>query len=258
MTSHETEKEKQTETETGPGTGTKTEADGQGAGLTVTTAAFTFLLLRLFAVSGYDWHTAFAVLHTLDLDDTIGLVLGTVMADSFASVLFLALLLPVAVLRLVMEARALREARNRARAAGRRAERPDLAGAMLLLIAVVAVVAYIGTFHSWWVLLLMVGVCGVVLGIGYGVQAGGRLQRAAFWATRHLVALTGLAMLLGAATITTPWVPLERIELGGAKGLRGYVMQAEPGFLKVLTEKEREFLILTDDDVRSREEIAAH
>ncbi|MEV7196439.1 hypothetical protein AB0N81_32265 [Streptomyces sp. NPDC093510] len=192
MTSHETERETETETETEAES--ESEADGHGAGLAVTTAAFTFLLLRLFAVSGYDWHTAFAVLHTLDLDDTIGLVLGTVMADSFVSVLFLALLLPVAVLRFFTEARALREARNRAQMAGRRAERPDLTG----------------------------------------------------------------AMLLGAATITTPWVPLERIELGHAKGLRGYVMQAEPGFLKVLTEREREFLILPDDDVRSREEIAAH
>ncbi|MGA4847080.1 hypothetical protein ACOBQB_12755 [Streptomyces sp. G5(2025)] len=236
---------------------TETGTDGHGAGLAVTTAAFAFLLLRLFAVSGYDWHTSFAVLHTLDLDDTIGLVLGTVMADSFASVLFLTLLLPVAVLRLVMEARALREARNRAPVKGQ-AERPDLAGAMLLLIAVVAVVAYVGTFHSWWVLLLMVAVGGLVAGISYGVRAGGRLRRAAFWATRHLVALAGLAMLLGAATITTPWVPLERIAMRGGEDLRGYVMQAEPGFLKVLTEHEREFLILTDQDVRSREELAEH
>ncbi|WP_399921131.1 hypothetical protein [Streptomyces kanamyceticus] len=241
MTSHETEK-----------------TDGHGAGLAVTTAAFAFLLLRLFAVSGYDWHTAFAVLHTLDLDDTIGLVLGTVMADSFASVLFLTLLLPVAVLRLVMEARAMREARNRALVEGRPAERPDLAGAMLLLIAVVAVVAYVGTFHSWWVLLLMAAVGGLVLGIGYGVRAGGQLRRAAFWATRHLVALAGLAMLLGAATITTPWVPLERIEMRDGKDLRGYVMQAEPGFLKVLTEHGRHFHILTDQDVRSRKELVGH
>jgi vanillate/3-O-methylgallate O-demethylase len=40
--------------------------------------------------------------------------------------------------------------------------------------------------------------------------------------------------------------------------LRGFVMEAEPGFLKVLTEHEREFLILTDQDVRWREEIVEH
>ncbi|MEU6258519.1 hypothetical protein [Streptomyces sp. NPDC047043] len=224
----------------------------------MTTAAFAFLVLRLFAVSDYNWHTAFAVLHTLDLKDSIGLVLGTVMADSLASVVFLTLLVPVALLRLVMERRAAGKSRERALAEGRQPERPDLAGALLLLIAVVAVVAYIATFHSWWLLWLMFGVGGLIFGIVFSVQAGGGLKRAALWTTRHLVALVGLAMLLGAATISTPWVPMERIETQDGKELQGYVMQAEPGFLKVLTEHERKLLILTDQDVRAREEITGH
>lgn len=43
----------------------------------------------------------------------------------------------------------------------------------------------------------------------------------------------------------------------GGTQLRGFVMAAEPGFLKVLTEDDRKFLILTDQEVTSREEIAA-
>ena len=234
------------------------ETDGRGTGFAVTTAASAFLVLRLFAVSDYNWHTAFAVLHTLDLKDTVGLVLGTVMADSLASVLFLTLVVPVAVLRLAMEWRAVGESRERALAEGRQPEKPDLAGALLLLIAVVAVVAHIATFHSWWLLWVMFGVGGLIFGIVYSVQAGGGLRRAALWTTRHLVALVGLAMLLGAATISTPWVPMERIEMRDGKELRGYVMQAEPGYLKVLTEHERELLILTDQDVRSRQELVGH
>lgn len=132
-----------------------------------------------------------------------------------------------------------------------------MTGAFLLLIAVVAVTAHVSTYHSWWLLLLVLAAVGLVFGIGYGVRAGGRLKEGALWANRHLVALVGLAMLLGAATITTPWVPLERIELRGGTHLRGFVMQAEPGFLKVLTDHEREFLILTDQEVTSREEITA-
>ncbi|MFF6773039.1 hypothetical protein ACFY8W_05680 [Streptomyces sp. NPDC012637] len=235
-----------------------TETDGRGTGLTVTAAAFAFVVLRLFAVSAYDWHTAFAVLHTLDLDDTIGLVIGTVMADSLASVLILTLLLPIAALRLIEDLRAAREAGIRVPAEEQRPERSDMTGALLMLVAVVAVAAYVGTYASWWVLPLVFAVSALVLGIGYGVRAGGRLRRGALWASRHLLALVGLAMLLGAATITTPWVPLERIGLRGGAELRGYVMQAEPGFLKVLTDHDRDFLILADREVTSREEIAAH
>lgn len=182
------------------------EQGGHRTGLTVTAAAFAFLVLRLFAVSGYNWHTAFAVLHTLDLDDTIGLVLGTVMAESLAAVLVLALLVPVG-----DDGHDRDEEQQRARQV-----RP------------------------------------------YGLSAGGRVKQVALWASRHLVALIGLAMLIGAATITTPWLPLERIGLRTGTQLRGFVLEAEPGFLKVLTEQDREFHILTDQDVTSREEIAAH
>ncbi|MFM9370726.1 hypothetical protein [Streptomyces sp. Da 82-17] len=228
---------------------------GSGTGLTVATAAALFLILRLFAVSHYDWHTAFAVLHTIDLSDSVGLVLGTVMADSLASTVFLALLVPVAVLRLAVAYHKSRRTRQGAR------RRPlhvhhDLAGMVLLVIALVAVGAYTVSFHAWWLPPVVAAVCALYLGIGYGLRAGGRLRRAALWSTRHLGVLVLAALLVGAATVRTPWVPLERIELRGGEALRGYVMQAEPGFLKVLTARDREFLILPDSAVASREELS--
>lgn len=234
------------------------EQGGHRTGLTVTAAAFAFLVLRLFAVSGYNWHTAFAVLHTLDLDDTIGLVLGTVMAESLAAVLVLALLVPIAALRTIMELRRMRGAGSRPGPEAGVPERPDMTGAVLLLVAVVAVIAYVGTYRSWWLPVLVLVAGGLVFGIGYGLSVGGRVKQGALWASRHLVALVGLAMLIGAATITTPWLPLERIDLLDGTRLRAFVLAAEPGFLKVLTEQDREFHILTDRDVTSREEIAAH
>jgi hypothetical protein len=55
------------------------------AGSALTGAAILFVLLRLFAVAHYDWHVAFALLHTLELDDAPALSLGTFMANSHIS-----------------------------------------------------------------------------------------------------------------------------------------------------------------------------
>lgn len=236
----------------------KSETSGRGTGLTITAAGFTFVALRLFAVSSYNWHTAFAVLHTLDVGDTVGLVLGTVMADSLASALLLTLLVPIALLRIGLERRHAREAADQARAEGRRPQRPDAVGSLLLLIALVVIVAHLVTFRSWWLLLLLGAFCGLFFAIGHGVRAGGRVRRATLWASRHLSALAVLALLLGAATLRTPWVPMERIELHDGQKVTGYVMATDPGFLKLLTEHDRKLIILRDEDVISRDEVTGH
>lgn len=238
------------------------QESGNGAGLTMAGAAFLFLALRLFAVSHYDWHTAFAVLHTIDLNDGVGIVLGTVMADSLATTVFFALLVPVAVLRVAVSVRgADRDAPGSPEAApaqGAPHGRPDLVGAALLLVALLAVGVYVVTFHAWWLPPVVAAACALMLGFAYGLRAGGRLRRAALWSSHHLGVLIVLALLVGAATVRTPWVPLERIALRGGPTLHGYVMQAEPGFLKVLTASDREFLILTDTKVATRAEITRH
>src|SRR4051812_43198370 len=43
----------------------QTEPAKSHAGSALTSAAVLFVLLRLLAVAHYDWHTAFALLHTL-------------------------------------------------------------------------------------------------------------------------------------------------------------------------------------------------
>ncbi|MER8046000.1 hypothetical protein [Streptomyces sp. NPDC094032] len=224
----------------------------------MTTAVFLFLILRLFAVAGYDWHTAFAVLHTLDLDDGISIVLGTVMASSLAAALFLALLVPVAVFRLVLSLRAAGEERRERERSGLPAGRPDLEGVTLLVIALAAVAAYVWSFKAWWLPVAAALVGALFFSIAYGMKSTGFLRTAALWAGRHLGALMVGALLIGAATVSTPWVPLERIALTDGQQIRGYVMEAEPGFLKVLTDHDREFLILNDGDVASREELGRH
>ncbi|WP_433547770.1 hypothetical protein ACQPZG_23900 [Streptomyces sp. CA-294286] len=261
---------------------------GRGwSGLTLTTGAFLFLLLRLFAVSDYQWHTAFAVLHTLDLEDSIGIVLGTVMADSVAAAVLLSVLLPAFLFRvlggLVLAARLRRGQRSGGArgpagdpggpyasaqdpAGGRRPDRQraDLSGLVMLALVVAGVVAYATSFHAWWLLLVSAAVTAAAVGVGLLARRGrGQVGEASRWAGRHLaglvVALAIIGLLVSAAVVRTPWMPLERVAVeGAAEPLVGYVLEAEPGFLKFLTADDREFLILNDQDVASRTELVAH
>ncbi|MFE9259183.1 hypothetical protein [Streptomyces sp. NPDC006879] len=234
----------------------ETEKNGYGDGLPLAAAAVLFLVLRLFAVSGYDWHTAFAVLHTMDLGDSIGIVIGTLMADSLAAAAYLALLTPIALLWLHRSFSASPAPHTSADAHQAQPPRPGLrSGVLILLSALAALAAYVWTFHAWWLPLAALAVGGLIFALGAGAKAGGRRQRLTVWTGRRLGVLIVAAWLLAAATVRTPWVPLERLQLRDGARLTGYVLQTEPGFLKVLTEEEREFLILTDQEVASRQEI---
>lgn len=51
----------------------------------MTGVAALFVVLRLFAVARYDWHTAFSVADTIQLDDAPTIVIGTLMADRWVS-----------------------------------------------------------------------------------------------------------------------------------------------------------------------------
>lgn len=230
---------------------------GHGKGLPLAIGAVLFLVLRLFAVSDYDWYTAFAVLHTVDVDDSIAVVMGTLMADPIAAAVYLALLTPLAVLWLPLSAP--RSRRRTEEATARQPPRPSLGSGLLLLLgALVPLAAYVWSFRAWWVMAITVALGALLLALDRASKAGSRLRQLAQWTGRHLGRLIVAGWLLAAATVNTPWVPLERVDLHDEPPLRGYVLQAEPGFLKFLTENQREFRILTDQDVSSREEIQGH
>jgi hypothetical protein len=82
----------------------------------------------------------------------------------------------------------------------------------------------------------------------------GPVHRVTEIAVRRIGLTALLAALVLAVLVRTPWVPLERIETGDGVVL-GYVVDSEPGFHKVLTEEERELLILSDAEVDRREEL---
>lgn len=113
------------------------------AATALTGAAVLFVLLRLLAVSRYDLHVAFAVLHSLDLEDAPGLFLGTFLADSRISGPLLALLVPLTVFYTV--------------------NRRSTATALGAVVLLAFLVAHVLTYRGWWVPLAAVLLGGVLL-----------------------------------------------------------------------------------------------
>ncbi|GAA1282631.1 hypothetical protein GCM10009634_29000 [Saccharothrix xinjiangensis] len=195
----------------------------------VTAAAVMFVLLRLLAVSHYDWHVAFALLHTLDLEDAPGLFLGTFMADSRISSALLVLMVPLTVFYAV----------------GTRSRAAPLAVAVLVAF----LVAHVLTYHRWWVPVAAVALTAVLVLV--------RRWSGAVFVLRRFGWVVGAVALVVAAVVATPWVPRERVETTG-ETFEAYVVETSPGFLKVLGAQERGFRILRAEDVRSRVELADH
>lgn len=204
-------------------------------GTTLTGAAVLFVLLRLLAVSYYDWHTTFALLHTLDLEDAPGLFLGTFMADQRISSVLLVLMVPLTVFY---------AAATRSRTAP-----------LLVTVLIAFLVAHVLTYHHWWVPVAAV-VAAVALGV-LAVRRRGVERGPEKFVLRRIGWIVGVVALVVAAVVATPWVPRERIETSGGV-IEAYVVETSPGFLKVLVAEDREFRILRDDEVRSRVELADH
>lgn len=220
--------------DTGHGTG---RAHGWATGLSLTGAAVLFLMLRLFAITRYDWHTAFAIADTIQLDDAPTVIIGTLMADRLISGLVLMLLLPVAV---VHQSRlGLRD----------RSHDGHLAWLITLIVPTIALVL---TYRAWW---LPGGalVIGALLALALRTRERGTGRTAALWVMRSVGPLTVLAALVVAATVRTPWVPLERIATAGGV-VEGYVLETPPGFLKVLRRDERAIVVVETSGVTSRHE----
>ncbi|MGW6449648.1 hypothetical protein [Lentzea sp. NPDC055074] len=199
-------------------------------GSAVTGAAVLFVLLRLLAVSHYDWHTAFALLHTLELDDAPGLFLGTFMADDRISTVLLMIVTPATFFYYL---------RTR-----KDPERPHTTALLALIVLIALMVSHTLTYHRWWLALGAVAIgAAMVLAI-----------RNARWVLKWFAWILAGSALAVAAVVSTPWVPKERIN----DAQEVYVFETSPGFLKVLDAKDREFKILRTEDVWKREELADH
>lgn len=195
-------------------------------------AAFAFLILRIFAVSGYNWDTAFVVSTTIGLDDGLSLLFGSLMAGQLLVAVLLVFVLPLLLADLVW---------------GPRGHRPVVV--LSSALGLVTLVALTVSFYHWWLPLSTLAALGV-LALIRRLPAPHPLRRASVAVMVRAVWVAGVAILLVAALTQTPWVPHEQIQTTDGT-ITGYVLSVDPGYLNVLTD-EHEFVILLTSQVLSR------
>ncbi len=193
---------------------------------------FVFVILRIFAVSGYDWQTAFGVSTTLGLDDGLGLLFGSLMSGHLLTAGLLAIVLPLLIAAYLW---------------GPRDHRPVVM--LLATLGSVTLVGLVVSFHSWW-LPVAAGVVLGVLALIRRLPAQNPFSRAAAGAMVRVGWVAGVAVLLVAAFVQTPWVPQEQIETTDGT-VTAYVLSVDSGYLNVLTD-EHDFLIILSTEVLSR------
>ncbi len=193
---------------------------------------FVFLILRVFAVSGYDWETAFAVSTTLGLEDGLALLFGSLMGGHLLTSILLACILPLLIAAYLW---------------GPSGRRPTVM--LLTTLGLVILVGLVVSFHSWWLPLAAATVLGL-LALTRGLPPHNRLRDAATATMARVGWVVGLGVLLVAAFVQTPWVPQEQIRTTDGT-IVGYVLSVDSGYLNVLTD-ERTFLILPSSNILSR------
>lgn len=193
---------------------------------------FAFLLLRIFAVSGYDWDTAFLVSTTLGMDDGLALMFGSLMAGHVVTSIVLVVVLPLLIA---------------ARLWGPSEHRPVVM--LLTTVGLVTVLALTVSFGSWWLLPTMLLVLAAIAVTRRLLRHSG-LREVLIAALARASWVAAVSALVVAAFVTTPWVPQETIETTQGT-VTGHVLSVDSGYLNVLTD-EQEFVIILTRDVRSR------
>lgn len=204
-----------------------------GAAASGATWGVAFLTLRIFAVSGYDWNTAFLVSTTLGLNDGFALIFGSLIAEHTLTAALLIGLLPLLFAGYLW---------------GPREHRTVVL--LLTALGVVILVALTASFGIWWLPAGAGAVFGVIALI-HCLPPGRPLRHALAVAMARVGWVAGIGVLFLAALGQTPWVPREVIETTDGT-VTGYVLSVDSGFLNVLT-VDREFTIVISGTVLSRE-----
>lgn len=205
------------------------------AGITVGLVAM-ILVLRLFAVSDWEWGVAASLSESFSIDDALSIVLGTLFERPQLSGVILSVALPFALFREYW-----------LRKHGLTKTRANNWFTIVILIAVSYVL--LRTFHMWWTAAISLALLVLLFAAG-PISKRFNLHVSLAKVGTHVGILVGVALLVIASAIDTPWVENERIETTSGV-VEGYVLDASPGFLKVMTD-DREILILTDSEVTSR------
>ncbi len=204
---------------------------------TTAAVAVLFLVLRMLAVAQWDWHTVAAIADTFDFADAFPIAFGTVAGQPVLTGAFVAVLLPLFALRVLWPT-------DRHR--GTITVSTVLGAVTLATIALSMTV----TFHNPWTLIgaLVVGLLFVALRLW---SRRGTVHDLLIRASRRVWLLTAAGVLVLAAVNDAPWMGEELIHTDSGV-IDGFVLEAEPGFLHVLTH-DREVVIVPDSEVHSRE-----
>lgn len=194
---------------------------------------FVFLILRIFAVSGYDWNTAFAVSTTLSLSDGLALVFGSLMAGHMLVEILLVVVLPLLIATFLWSS------------GGHRAT-----VLLATTLGSVTLIALTVSFEIWWLPAATAGVF-VLFALTRRLSVKHWLRRVFSVAMASVGGVAAVAVLLVAAFVQTPWVPQEQINTTHGM-VSGFVLSVDSGYLNVLTD-EHEFVILNSSDVLSRQ-----
>ncbi len=209
----------------------KLSSSGVAAALVI-----TLLMFRLFAVSGWDWQVATEIVDSFSVADALSIGLGTLFERPVITGALIVVALPLSLFRDYWLAQG---TNTRARANN----------AFLVLGMLTVLVVLIRTFQMWWALVSAVLLTIVLVLIGY-LWRKGTARPLLAQLGKHVGIFLAVAALILSAVIQTPWMARERIETP-VEVIYGYVLENNPGFLKVLTD-DREVIILPDVDVTSR------
>ena len=207
---------------------------GSKAANTVALGGLAFLLLRLLAVSHYNWRVAFSLSDCINFNDVIGVVVGTFLGANTFTAILLAVILPLAL------ARHFRHVKEGAWAPHQ---------TVLIAFTVGIFVAAVVTFRDWPTLLLILAASAVVLAV-LRWSSRGRRVAGELVAKTNAIILLGLLLLAG--TTGTVWVPKEIITMKNGERFEAYVMKTASPFLIVLTARDRKDEIIVATDVASR------
>ena len=201
-------------------------------GVSSTVWVFAFLILRIFAVSGYSWETAFLVSTTISLNDGLAILFGSLMAGHLLVAILLVFVVPLLVAALVWEPRA-----------------RQLVMLVAATVALVILVTITASFSSWWLPVAAVAVF-VSFWLIRRLPADNPVRQLWWAIVARASGVAAAAALVIAAFLSTPWVPHEVIETTDGT-IKGHVMSVDSGYLNVLTD-DHQFQIVISSDVISR------
>ena len=205
-----------------------------GAGAAI---AVVFLVLRMLAVAHWDWHAVAAIADTFDFSDAFPIAFGTVVGQPVLTGVFVAVLLPLVAMHLCWPMSGTRGPVTVS----------SIMGAVLLVTIAVSLTV---TFGNPWTILGAAAVGAVLVGLRLWRRSGRvhDLLRALL----HRIGLLAVgAILLLAVVNDAPWMGREQISTRDGV-IDGYVLEASPGFLHVLTD-DRDVIIVPDAQVTGRE-----